>query len=108
MSPTGTDLPSFVLTGQTVYRKDGALRLADGTLAGADLTLPDAIRIIYKATGTPLDEALRMASRYPAETLGVANDRGRLARGARADFAVFDDALKVQATYLGGAQVWRA
>ena len=32
MSPTGTDAESFVLTGQTVYRKDGALRLADGTL----------------------------------------------------------------------------
>ena len=43
MSPTGTDAASFVLTGRTVYRKDGALRLADGTLAGADLTMIDAV-----------------------------------------------------------------
>ena len=31
MSITGTDWTEFELTGRTVYRKDGALRLADGT-----------------------------------------------------------------------------
>ncbi len=106
MSPTGTELQDFVLTGRKVYRKDGALRLADGTLAGADLTLPDAIRFIHETVGAPLEEALRMASFYPAEVLGVAGERGRLLPGRRADFAVFDDALEVQATYLGGTKAW--
>src|SRR5215470_14915479 len=43
MSITGTDWTEFEFTGRTVYRKDGALRLASGSLAGADLTMIDAI-----------------------------------------------------------------
>ncbi len=70
------------------------------------MTLPDAIRFIHETVGAPLEEALRMASFYPAEVLGVAGERGRLLPGRRADFAVFDDALEVQATYLGGTKAW--
>ena len=102
MPPTGTSLQQFELTGQTVYRRNGALRLADGTLAGADLTLPDAIRFLHRTVGVALDETFRMAALYPAQVLGIASERGRLARGARADFVVFNDALEVQATFLGG------
>ncbi len=65
MSPTGTDAESFVLTGQTVYRKNGALRLADGTLAGADLTMIQAVNYVHRTIGLPLEETLRMASLYP-------------------------------------------
>lgn len=49
-----------------------------------------------------------MASLYPAEVLGLGGDRGRLKRGARADFAVFGDALKPQATFVGGREAWTA
>lgn len=108
MSPTGTNVQSFELTGRTVYRKDGALRLADGTLAGADLTLPQAIEFIYQSIGLPLEEALRMASLYPAQVLGTADTHGRLAPGARADFAHFGDDLEVRQTFVSGTSVWRA
>jgi N-acetylglucosamine-6-phosphate deacetylase len=108
MSPTGTDATSFVLTGQTVYRKDGALRLADGTLAGADLTMIDAVTYIHRTLGLPLDEALRMASRYPAEALGVANERGTFGVGMRADFVHLGDDLGVRRTVIGGETAWAA
>ncbi len=108
MSPTGTSIQQFELTGRTVYRKDGALRLADGTLAGADLTLPDAIRVLTTQVGTPLEEALRMASLYPAEVLSAGAERGRLVKGARADFALLTPGLEAVATYLGGERVWSA
>ena len=75
MSPTGTEAESFVLTGQTVYRKNGALRLADGTLAGADLTMIQAISYVHRTLGLPLEETLRMASLYPAQALAVAHER---------------------------------
>ena len=106
MSPTGTDMQSFELTGRMVYRRDGALRLADGTLAGADLTLPDAVRYLHSALDLPLDEGLRMASLYPAELLGAA-DRGKLVQGLRADFAHFSDDMTPRQTFVGGASVWR-
>ncbi len=108
MSITGTDWTEFELTGQRVFRKDGALRLADGTLAGADLTMIDAVRYIHHTIGTPLDEALRMASLYPARALGVAGAHGHLNRGARADFLCLGEDLTVRSTYIGGVQVFRA
>lgn len=102
MSPTGTDWTEFDLTGQTVYRKDGALRLADGTLAGADLTMIDALKFVHRTVGVPFDEALRMASLYPAQALGVASTHGHLNRGARADFVVLGDDLDIRSTWIGG------
>jgi N-acetylglucosamine-6-phosphate deacetylase len=108
MSPTGTDWTQFELTGRTVYRKDGALRLADGTLAGADLTMIDAITFIHRTVGLPLDEALRMASLYPAQAIGVADERGRLAPGLRADLVHLGDDLGVRRTIIGGDIVWSA
>ncbi|MEO6012714.1 MAG: N-acetylglucosamine-6-phosphate deacetylase [Devosia sp.] len=104
MSLTGTDATSFELTGRTVYRRDGALRLGDGTLAGADLTMIDAVTYIHRTLGVALEEALRMASLYPAQALGVANERGTIARGLRADLVHLDDGLKVQQTIIGGVR----
>ena len=70
MSVTGTDATEFVFTGRTVYRKDGVLRLADGTLAGADLTMIAAVNYMHRTIGLELSEVLRMASLYPAEAMG--------------------------------------
>lgn len=106
MSPTGTDAESFVLTGQTVYRKNGALRLADGTLAGADLTMIQAVTYVHKTIGLPLEETLRMASLYPAQALGVAHERGALSPGLRADLVHLSDDLDVLTTIIGGATAW--
>jgi len=106
MSPTGTDWTEFNLTGQTVYRKDGALRLADGTLAGADLTMIDAVRYVHRTIGVPLDEVLRMAALYPAQALGIAATHGQLARGARADFVTLSDELDLRSTWIGGDKVF--
>lgn len=104
MSPTGTDATSFELTGRAVYRKDGALRLGDGTLAGADLTMIDAVTYVHRTLGVELDEALRMASLYPAQALGVAGDRGAIVRGLRADLVHLDDSLSVQQIIIGGVR----
>lgn len=108
MSPTGTDATSFELTGQTVYRKDGALRLADGTLAGADLTMIDAVTYVHRTLGLSLEEALRMATLYPAEALGVSAERGQLAEGLRADFIHLGDDLGMRRTVIAGETVWAA
>jgi N-acetylglucosamine-6-phosphate deacetylase len=108
MSPTGTDAESFELTGQTVYRKNGALRLADGTLAGADLTMIQAITYVHRTLGLPLDETLRMASLYPAQALGVAHERGAVKPGLRADLVHLSDELEVRGTLIGGETAFAA
>lgn len=105
MSITGTDWTEFELTGQKVYRKDGALRLGDGTLAGADLTMIDAVTFMHRTIGVPLEEVLRMASLYPAIAVGASADRGHLTRGARADFVVLSNDLELRSTWIGGERV---
>ena len=106
MSMTGTDLKTITLNGRTIHRADGALRLADGTLAGADLTMIDAVTFMHRQIDLPLDEALRMASTYPAEAMGLSAGRGHLAAGAVADFVHLTDALAVAGTWIGGEQVF--
>lgn len=103
MCVMGTDTNSFDLTGRTVYRKNGALRLADGTLAGADLTMVDAIAYVHRTLGIPLEEALRMASLYPAEAFGIAETHGRIARGRAADLVLLGDDLSVRDVLTGVA-----
>ena len=71
MATIGTALQSFTLNGRTIYRRNGRLTLADGTLAGADIDMLSSVRFMHETVGLPLDEALRMASRYPAEAIGM-------------------------------------
>ncbi|TPP06727.1 N-acetylglucosamine-6-phosphate deacetylase [Rhizobium glycinendophyticum] len=105
MSTIGSDETSFDLNGRTVYRRDGRLTLADGTLAGADIDMLSCIRFVHQRLGSPLDEALRMATVYPAEAVGAA-DRGTLERGKRADFVLLDEALDLRSTWIGGSCVY--
>jgi N-acetylglucosamine-6-phosphate deacetylase len=84
MAATGSDLTAFTLNGRRILRKDGSLRLEDGTLAGADLTLPQAIRVMI-GLGTPAETALAMATSRPADCLRRAADLGHLQPGRVAD-----------------------
>ena len=108
MSPIGTDVTTITLNGRLIHRADGALRLADGTLAGADLTMIDAVAFMHGRIGLPLEEALRMASLYPAEALGGEARRGRLGDGSAADFIHVSGDLVVRATWIGGRCVFSA
>lgn len=106
MSAIGTDLTSFTLNGRTIYRKDGSLRLADGTLAGADLDMISAVRFMHREVGIDLGEALRMASLYPAEAIGQAGRLGRFRKGAAADIVALSEALDVAGVWIGGRRVF--
>ncbi|UPA23358.1 N-acetylglucosamine-6-phosphate deacetylase [Shinella oryzae] len=108
MSPLGTDMTSFFLNGREIFREGGRLTLADGTLAGADIDMASCIRFMHKAVGVDLEEALRMASLYPAEAIGMTGRKGRLTHGHDADFAVIDDGVNVVSTWIGGTPVFAA
>ena len=102
MSQTGTDIKALTLNGRTITRADGALRLADGTLAGADLDMIDAVKFMHKRIGLPLEEVLRMASLYPAEAMGLAKTLGTLQPGRAASFIHLSDDLDVEAVWIEG------
>jgi N-acetylglucosamine-6-phosphate deacetylase len=91
---------TFELNGRRVVRAAGRLTLQDGTLAGSDITMADALRFTVRELGVDLAEALRMAALYPATLLGL--DQGRLAPGAPADMVHLDEALGVEAVWIAG------
>ncbi|MBZ9795641.1 N-acetylglucosamine-6-phosphate deacetylase [Mesorhizobium sp. ES1-4] len=108
MATIGTDMTSFTLNGRTIYRKDGSLRLADGTLAGADLDMISAIRFMHRTVGLELSEALRMASLYPAQAIGQSHRLGRFANGTAADIVALSDDLGIGSVWIGGDKVFEA
>ena len=72
MAVAGTDHTEFKLEGRRITRTDGRLTLEDGTLAGADLDLTTAIRVLVTQVGVPLQDALIAATTYPAQLIGQA------------------------------------
>jgi N-acetylglucosamine-6-phosphate deacetylase len=82
MAPAGSDIAQFNLGDRLIRRNDGRLTLEDGTLAGADLDLGTAIRVLVEKTGIPLEQALRAATSIPADVAGLGRSIGRLVPGA--------------------------
>jgi N-acetylglucosamine-6-phosphate deacetylase len=104
MPTVGSDASSFELQGRTVYRKDGRLTTADGTLAGSDLDMATAVRNTDRFLGVGLAKALAMASHNPADFLGQADRLGRIEAGYDANFVLLDDELNVRATWIDGVE----
>lgn len=69
--------------------------MPDGTLSGSALTMIQGVKNLVTAVGIELEEALRMASLYPAKVMGTDKKYGRIEKGYAADLVVFDDAFKV-------------
>jgi N-acetylglucosamine-6-phosphate deacetylase len=101
MPPVGTDMGTYQLGGITVTCREGRCETPDGVLAGSVLDMASAIRNAVQSLGVPLDEAARMGSTYPAQFLGVADVRGAIAPGMRADFVTLGDDLTVRQTWIG-------
>lgn len=102
MAAAGTEMAEFSLGGRPIYRRDGRLTLADGTLAGADITLPAAVKILVQLVGRPIDEALRMVTTIPAACIGAEDHLGRLAIGRAADLVQLSDDLELVRVWAAG------
>jgi N-acetylglucosamine-6-phosphate deacetylase len=102
MPPVGAADPSYLLNGETITVKDGICQTAQGVLAGSALDMAGAVRNAVQMLGLPLDEAVRMASTYPAEFLGLGATHGRIAPDYQADLVALDDDFRVQRSWVGG------
>jgi N-acetylglucosamine-6-phosphate deacetylase len=80
---------------------DDGVRLADGTLAGSNLAMDDAMRNLVTFTGCAPEAALHAASAGPASLLGD-GARGTLDVGRRADLVLLTRDLEVVTTFVGG------
>jgi N-acetylglucosamine-6-phosphate deacetylase len=102
MHTVGEDAGLFDLMGRPIVSENGKVTTLDGTLAGSDLDMASAVRNTVEKVGLELEEALRMASLYPAEFLKLDHKIGRIANGFQADLVLIDDNLVVRQTWIKG------
>jgi N-acetylglucosamine-6-phosphate deacetylase len=95
---------AYRLADRVVHVDGGAVRLADGTLAGSVLTMDTAVRNLV-GCGVGLPEAVHAASTAPAQMLGR-DDLGVLRPGAPANIAVLNDGLAVERTIVDGEEAF--
>ncbi|NDL62721.1 N-acetylglucosamine-6-phosphate deacetylase [Acerihabitans arboris] len=106
-APAGADnrIERFIFAGKTIYYRDGLCLDENGTLSGSALTMIEAVRNSVEFAGIPLDEALRMATLYPAQALGVAARLGTLQAGKVANLAAFTRDYRITRTIVNGDEV---
>lgn len=98
----GTNMSEFSFGGKRIFYRDGKCFGEDGTLAGSGLTMIEAVKNTVEHVGLPLDEALRMATLYPAKAIGVDSTLGTLTPGKVANIMVFDKDYSVIKTFVNG------
>jgi N-acetylglucosamine-6-phosphate deacetylase len=102
MPLVGTDSHEFLLQGRRITLEGGRLTGPDGTLAGAHLTMIEAVRHAVMTLGVDLADALIMASRTPATFLGLQSELGSIAPGYRADLVAISSGFQVLGTWVAG------
>ncbi len=90
------------LGGQKVFLKNGAARLADGTIAGSTTNLLDEVRNLVRY-GIPLRQAVRSATINPAAEIGMDGEIGSIREGKRADLIALDESLRLRLVVSRGA-----
>jgi N-acetylglucosamine-6-phosphate deacetylase len=87
-----------VLQNRVTVRKSGIL-------AGSVLTLNEAIKNMIEWTGVTINQAINMASLYPAHVLGLEKEIGSIQIGKLANLVVLDREFNVVDTLLRGQSV---
>ncbi|HAU8298781.1 N-acetylglucosamine-6-phosphate deacetylase [Vibrio vulnificus] len=101
-APAGANMDYFIFVGKKVYYRDGKCVDENGTLGGSALTMIEAVQNTVEHVGIALDEALRMATLYPAKAIGVDAQLGRIKKGYIANLTIFDRDFNVKATVVNG------
>lgn len=98
----------YELGGQEVNVTEGKATLADGTLAGSTLRLPQAIKNMVTFAKCELADAIMLATENPARILGLQGKKGTVGVGMDADLVVLNENLTVMMTMREGNVIYRA
>lgn len=102
MSAAGLPDGKYMLGSTEVTVKDSTARTNTGALAGSTSSL---WKCVNKAVefGISFEEAVKMASKTPAQLLGI--KKGQLIPGYDADFVVLSENREIEAVYVAGKRV---
>lgn len=103
-SPAGAaaDIINFIFSNKMIYHHNGVCIDTQGILSGSALTMIKAIQNSVQYVGIPLDEALRMATLYPARAIGVDHYLGSIEINKIANLAVFDKKYQIKKIVING------
>ncbi|MCZ6633834.1 MAG: N-acetylglucosamine-6-phosphate deacetylase [bacterium] len=102
MQATGLGPGTYEVMGNPVWVDEYVAYREDWKRhAGSILTMDRAVKNVVEA-GVPLGEAIQMATVVPAQTIGVADRKGKLQKGYDADLVLLDRDLEVSATLCRG------
>jgi N-acetylglucosamine-6-phosphate deacetylase len=104
-APAGASIDQFIFAGKTIYYRDGLCVDENGTLSGSALTMIEAVQNSVEHCGIALDEALRMATLYPAQAMGVEKQLGTVEAGKVANLTVFTRDYQITKTLVNGDNV---
>jgi len=102
MPSVGTADKSFLLQGRKITVSQGVCFDENGVLAGSDLDMAGAVRNAVALLGVDLPTAVAMASRVPAQFLGLGDRLGRIAPGYQADLVLANDRLEILESWIAG------
>lgn len=86
---------AYELGGIPVYKKDGAVRQTDGTLAGSAVNVYDCLRNVIRM-GIPEEVAVRAATYNPLSSIGMLRDRGTIEPGKKAQLLLVDTSYELK------------
>lgn len=89
----GRKIASFKWNNFDAYLEDGFYRNSEGSLAGATISMLEAVQNAYNHLGVSADEAIQMATSRVAAAIGLENQIGKIKPGFPASFVQFNDNL---------------
>ncbi len=104
-APAGANIDKFIFAGKTIYYRDGLCVDENGTLSGSALTMIEGVQNLVEHVNVAMDEALRMATLYPARAMGVEKTLGTIEAGKVANLTAFTHDYNIIKTIVNGNEV---
>ena len=109
MSTIGSEQTNLQFDGHQISLTGDKLTSNTGQLAGSALNMITAVNNAVKMLNIPFIDALKMASLYPAQFLGIADSYGQLAIGSNADLTLIsttNSSPHIVNTWIGGRAIF--
>lgn len=105
LSLAGTSVKTGRMSSTDFIIEDGVCKLLDRTaFAGSIATADVLLRVLTSEAGIPITEAIKLLTVNPARAMGL-SDKGSLDKGKDADIVIFNDAISVEAVFVGGKRM---
>jgi N-acetylglucosamine-6-phosphate deacetylase len=95
---------TYKLYDYEVTVADGAVRLADGTLAGSVLTTGGAVKNMVELAGLPIETVIPLATEVPARIAGCADRKGKIEIRYDADVVQLTEKFEVERVWVRGEE----